>query len=53
MPRPKPLEKMPMQELLGGREIDSASRDLARERNLRLVRRILDEQLGKATAVST
>jgi hypothetical protein len=42
-----------MQELLSGREIDSASRDLARERNLRLMSRILYEQLGKLTTAST
>jgi hypothetical protein len=41
MPRPKPLEEISTQELLTRREIDSAGRDLARERNLRLVRRIL------------
>jgi len=38
---------MSTQDLLGGKELDSASRDLARERNLRLVRRLLDDQLGK------
>jgi hypothetical protein len=47
MPRPTMLEMMSTQDLLGGKELDSASRDLARERNLRLVRELLDDQLGK------
>ena len=47
MPRPTMLEMMSTQDLLGGKELDSASRDLARDRNLSLVRRLLDDQLGK------
>jgi hypothetical protein len=47
MPRPKTLEMMSTEELLSGKDIDSASRDLVTERSLRLVRRLLDEQLGK------
>jgi len=47
MPRPKTLEMMSTEVLLSGKDIDSASRDLVTERSLRLVRRLLDEQLGK------
>jgi Fungal specific transcription factor domain len=51
MPRPKTLEEMPTQ-VLNGREFNSASRNSARERNLILVRRLLDYQLGKLTTTS-
>ncbi|KAE9374280.1 hypothetical protein N431DRAFT_371748 [Stipitochalara longipes BDJ] len=46
MPRPETLEMMSTEDLLIGKDIDSASRDLANEKNLRLVRRLLDEQLS-------
>ena len=45
IPRSKTLQIMPTEELLNSRDIDTASRDLAKERTLRLVRRLLDEQL--------
>jgi hypothetical protein len=53
MQRPPTLEMMSTQDLLGGKELDSASRDLARERNLRLVRRLLDDQLGMLNSPSS
>ena len=53
MPRPTTLEMMSTEELLSGKEIDSASRDLNRERNLRLVKGLLDEQLAKLSPASS
>jgi len=50
MPRPKTLEMISTEELMSSRDIDSAGRDLAREKNLRLVRRLLDEQLSVLSA---
>jgi hypothetical protein len=52
MPRPKTLEMLSTEELVSGKELDSASRNLARERNLRLVRGLLDEQLRKLRLAS-
>jgi hypothetical protein len=53
MPRPTTLEMMSTEELASGKEIDSASRDLNRERSLRLVRGLLDEQLAKLNPASS
>jgi hypothetical protein len=53
MPRPEAIESMSTEELLGGKGVDSASKDLAREKNLRLVKRLLDEQLSKLSPASS